>query len=36
MVSEENEDTGTTQAESEILRKNFNKIYKKFLVNNNR
>lgn len=36
MVSEENEDTGTTQAESEVLRKNFNQIYKKFLVNNNR
>lgn len=34
MVSEENEDIGTTQAESDVLRKNFEKIYKKFLVNN--
>lgn len=32
MVSEENEDVGTTQAESEILRKNFKKIYIKFLI----
>ena len=31
MVSEENEEVGTTQAESEILRKNFEKIYKKYL-----
>ena len=31
MVSEENEEVGTTQAESEILRKNFEKIYKRYL-----
>jgi hypothetical protein len=31
MVSEQNEDTGTTEAEAETLRKNFTKIYKKYL-----
>jgi hypothetical protein len=31
MISDENIDAGTTQAESEILRKNFMKIYKKYL-----